>query len=519
LYHADRRWRIGGCRTGNSNLALFLIATVVVFAINAIWLAPAIADSRWSELLAEGDDYITRQELLQAEDCYRHALKEVKRVPHSPDDLAKCLEKLASTLFAENDKEHVLPLYKKALHVLERAHGKKSPLVVPILYALGSIFEAEGDYKLAIKRYRRAVAINQASFGALSLELAESLHYLARAKCGAHFLQEVDGKYLQEAEAEYLLSLSIVMRQASLPSVAELESLLSDYIDLLRKLDIPSKNLASDFQAEMLKDRIGTLDANMGLPPSNWQKQVSAFLSSSDAASTKNRNDQDAQKLPLHGLAPSTASVNPALSVTRAPISRNFASSDIDYYERMIAIDVKALGKNHPTVADDLSALASVYVGQHRYADAKPLLDRALAIYETVYGKDNLLVKRVRAAQAYIARDRDNPEPDNTVYNDTSRLANIPPEAKRLEISIRLNNLGFICYCQGKLDIADTIYHWALASTFGATGNQSSLSAACLTDFAKVQSSLGQTAEANRMRDVANAILTKAALAQNILLY
>jgi len=518
-FRPSKPGKITGGKTKNLNAVLLLSSIVFVFGLNAIWLLPAMAESSWSEMLADGDRHISHQELFQAEDCYRHALKEVKRVPHSPDDVTECMEKLASTLLVEDKTERALPLYKKSLRILERAHGRESPKLLPTLYALGSILEAEGDYKLAIKRYQRAVTINQKNFGPLSLELAESLHHLARSKCSAHFFQAAGAEYLQEAEAEYLLSLSIFMRQASLPSGTGLESLLSDYIDLLKKLDIPNKNLASDFQAELLKDRIGTIDVNMGLPPSNWQKHVSALLSRSDAASNKNTNDESGQRLPLHGLDLSSPNSMPAPAMARAPVTKNPLDSDKDYYERMVAIDIKALGKNHPTVADDLNALASVYVAQHRYEEAKPLLARAVAIYETVYGKDSLLVTRTRAALAYVSTDREAAAPADAVYNDSSKLAKIPPEATKLKISIGLNNLGFTCYCQGKLDVADTIYHWALSSTAGATGNQSSLSAACLTDFAKVLRSLGQTKESDQMRAIANAILARAAWAQNILLY
>ena len=46
----------------------------------------------------------------------------------------------------------------------------------------------------------------------------------------------------------------------------------------------------------------------------------------------------------------------------------------------------KALGPNHPNVAFSLNNLAALYASQGRYADAEPLLKRALAVRETVLG-------------------------------------------------------------------------------------------------------------------------------------
>src|SRR6185437_1520567 len=60
-------------------------------------------------------------------------------------------------------------------------------------------------------------------------------------------------------------------------------------------------------------------------------------------------------------------------------------------YKRTIAVDIKALGPNHPSLANDLNGLAQLYITQTRYADAEPLLKRAAAIYQQAYGSSNLL--------------------------------------------------------------------------------------------------------------------------------
>src|SRR5262249_45395111 len=52
-------------------------------------------------------------------------------------------------------------------------------------------------------------------------------------------------------------------------------------------------------------------------------------------------------------------------------------------YERLIAADEKATGKDNPQIATDLSDLATVYRHQGRYAEAEALYQRALSMMET----------------------------------------------------------------------------------------------------------------------------------------
>lgn len=55
--------------------------------------------------------------------------------------------------------------------------------------------------------------------------------------------------------------------------------------------------------------------------------------------------------------------------------------------KRALAIQEKALGPDHPDVSNSLNNLATLYAGQGRYADADPLFKRALAIHEKALGR------------------------------------------------------------------------------------------------------------------------------------
>jgi tetratricopeptide (TPR) repeat protein len=56
-------------------------------------------------------------------------------------------------------------------------------------------------------------------------------------------------------------------------------------------------------------------------------------------------------------------------------------SDAIQIAQRVLAIFKKALGRDHPDVAQSLNNLAELYRFQGRYADAEPLYRRSLAIY------------------------------------------------------------------------------------------------------------------------------------------
>ena len=56
-------------------------------------------------------------------------------------------------------------------------------------------------------------------------------------------------------------------------------------------------------------------------------------------------------------------------------------------YQRSLAIWEKALGKDHPDVATSLNNLAVLYHNQGKYAEAEPLYQRSLAIKEKALGK------------------------------------------------------------------------------------------------------------------------------------
>jgi len=171
----------------------------------------------------------------------------------------------------------------------------------------------------------------------------------------------------------------------------------------------------------------------------------------------------------------------------------------IAFYERMIAVDIKSLGPEHPSVARDLSGLGAVYMAAGRYQDAKIVFMRALKIYETVYGGDALLVKRTRTMLELVTENQIAAQTgDSAGTNFIAAMPPMPLAAQKLNIAISLNYLAALSYSLGRVEDAEKIYAWSVADTYYTTGERSLLLAAGLKDYARVLRTGGNAADAAR---------------------
>ena len=76
-------------------------------------------------------------------------------------------------------------------------------------------------------------------------------------------------------------------------------------------------------------------------------------------------------------------------------------------HERALVIYEKALGPEHPLVATSLNNLAELYRTQGKYAEAEPLYQRSLAIAEKALGPEHPYVATVLENYADLLRKTD----------------------------------------------------------------------------------------------------------------
>ncbi|MFA5240615.1 MAG: tetratricopeptide repeat protein, partial [Phycisphaerae bacterium] len=89
--------------------------------------------------------------------------------------------------------------------------------------------------------------------------------------------------------------------------------------------------------------------------------------------------------------------------------------------KRALAIGEASLGKDHPDVATRLNNLAELYRATNRLAEAEPMYNRALAIYEASFGKDHPNVAITLNNLALL-------------YQDTNRPAQAEPLMRRVVV-------------------------------------------------------------------------------------
>ena len=457
-----------------------------------------LSDS-WKAELAEGERLLVTKELAKAEYCFRQACKHVQGLkPAPPDDVVVCLESLAKVLYMEDQIVETIPLYKKSLKLLKKAHGEKSIRTVSTLVTLGNIFEDEGDYKKANDYYTKAIEITTTTTdGAGKLLTADYTHRLGRNQ----FKQGL----IAEAEASYLSALTIVMQPNMQPTSAFIEELLSDYTNLLISTIYNAKTLHSAFQNELLKDQLGTLKQKKGTAVSNFSTKVSIQMADKAAADATARNIDTST---------TNNTINSNFDTVRTQTDKKYSDfaaledinrQRISFYERMIAADIDSLGAQHPSVARDLNGLASIYLLQRNYNEAKPLLARALEIYEKAYIGDSGPARQTKLLLALISEEQ-NPGTSTVDLSYVESLPKIPLAAQKLEVALRLNDLGFMLYSQGKVATSLQVYYWALASTASSTGDMSILTASSMVDMSRSLRSSGRSTEAEKFEGNARAI-------------
>jgi tetratricopeptide (TPR) repeat protein len=475
-----------------------LIACITISAHAAV-----AADAQWSTVFNNGQQALADQKLELAEEKFRKALSLVRSQSKDSADTTKCMRQLANVLALRNKTGEAQQLFQKVLANLTKQYGADSKETASTLMALGSLQEAAGDHNAAMTFYQRALAINEKSFGPYSPAVANNLHGLARATCAAG--NKVEG------DKHYKRAMQILSQDPSLDASKELQSLMTDYNkDLITGEDNSNRDLLRDFKKDILQQTPPATPVPGATAPSSssssaWQQQAI-----STARSSRDWQTDDSEKVALRGFArPLTdAALAPAYKVMNETLftEAHYGKGE-DQYQRMIAVDINALGPNHPSVANDLTGLAQLYIKQQRNAEAIPLLERALGIYDQVYGPSNPLSASTCVSLASAQFRTGNAERAATLYRRALTQTQSLGQPNSTETARILNELAYLYFTQGKLQDAVTFYQWALASTEGAFGKEDSATAACLKDYAQVLRSLGRTDDATKYDARASEIL------------
>jgi S1-C subfamily serine protease len=143
-------------------------------------------------------------------------------------------------------------------------------------------------------------------------------------------------------------------------------------------------------------------------------KDFSAAIAEAGFAPNIEISEFDIASLPNRGASSSwygfaiTANVGRLVSLAQLYERQGREAEAEPLYNRALDIYQKAFGPEHPEVAKQLGNLASVYVAQANFSEAERLFKRVLALDEKVLGPDNVEVANElnNLADVYRAQDR-----------------------------------------------------------------------------------------------------------------
>ncbi|MGD1808497.1 CHAT domain-containing protein [Dapis sp. BLCC M126] len=300
-----------------------------------------------------------------------------------------------------------ISLAERALVILENAGASETTDTAEVLHFLGKLHSyLLGNFKEAEPFLERALVIREKTLGADHPEVAETLQYLAATYGNL-------GKY---TEAETLHRRALGIREKALgtdhPKVGE--SL--KYLGVLFYSQGRLAEAKPFFQRALVigaEDSVDTEYTNLGFlafansgmkgrtkPPEallRWELAITEEALGADHPSVANilnhlaeiyrqqdgRNTQEASESLRQN----------ALTITEKELQQD------------LAIKEKTLGTDHPDVADSLYKLAEVYRDRGKSSEAEPLYQLALAIYEKVYGTNDIPIPFARIRNlAYLYR-------------------------------------------------------------------------------------------------------------------
>ena len=369
-----------------------------------------------------------------------------------PEATTRLMSQLGRFWEARGRFEAAEPLYRRALAIDEASYGPDHPWVATGLNNLAGLLHSTNRLAEAEPLYRRALAINEASYGPDHPTVAKGLNNLAGLLKATNRLAEAEPLYrraLAINEASYgpdhptvairLNNLALLLQAAN--RLAEAEPLYR------RALAINEASYGPDHPtvATGLNNLAGLLQATNRLA--------------------------EAEPLYRRALAIDEASYGPdhptvATGLNNLALllkSTNRLADAEPLYRRALAINEASYGPGHPTVATGLNNLAGLLEAINRIAEAEPLYRRALAIDEASYGPDHPTVAiRLNNLALLLAATNRFAEAE-PLYRRALAINERSYGPEHPMVATGLNNLGELLRTTNRLAEAEPLYRRALA--------------------------------------------------------
>ncbi len=139
-------------------------------------------------------------------------------------------------------------------------------------------------------------------------------------------------------------------------------------------------------------------------------------------------------------------------------------------YRRALAIDEASYGPDHPNVARDLSNLAGLLQATNRLGEAEPLYRRTLAIDEASYGPDHTIVALRLNNLASLLQETNRLGEAEPLFRRALEIDEAFYGPDHPNVARDLNNLALLLKTTNRLDEAEPLYRRAWRSARRPTG-------------------------------------------------
>ncbi len=308
-----------------------------------------------------------------------HVVLVVKAADAWPSDaLTRLMNQLALYFIAHAQHAQAEPLLRRALAIDEARWGANHLGVATRLLNLGYLLRLTNRLVEAESLIRRALAINEAELGPEHPSVAIDLNNLSQ------LLRQTN----QVKEAEQLIVRALAISRASL---APDDPALAVRISNLAGLYLDSHRLA---EAEPLMRQALSIDEKSYGPE---HPTVASDLSNLAALLLEQGDWVQAEPLMRRALRIGESAfgpLHPTVAVYLNNLARVVEASGQRVeaealMRRALAIAETSLGSEHPHVATQLSNLARLLKAAQRLEDAEPMMRRALEIHQASLGPDH----------------------------------------------------------------------------------------------------------------------------------
>jgi tetratricopeptide (TPR) repeat protein len=179
-------------------------------------------------------------------------------------------------------------------------------------------------------------------------------------------------------------------------------------------------------------------------------------------------------------------------------------------FKRALAIDVEALGPDHPDVARDLNNLAGIYEDQLKYEEAEPMYERALTIDEKALGPDDPRVARDLNNLALLYYRQRKYDKAEVLYKRALIINEKSLGPNHLEVATNFNNLALLYLSTRQYFEAELVSRRALDIDENILGPDHPIVARVLDTLAAVYERQGEYSKAEPLYKRALAIREKA---------